>query len=508
MELRKEEQRIENLQEHINAIIDNLPIGIVLKDEGDDFEHLYSNKFMENITGTDSSINIESKNGDKLNLDVLISTEKKLELNKKRIQPSEIIKIQSKIKTTSGESKHMEITQYPISLKNGKQILLELWSDITSQVEMENELKKIQKLAKMALGSGDIRITSIEINPDSKKQYFDSKVELFSRGEHTCNENMKFFWPVVIKWIHPDDLAMFNNYYFQLCSGIISESKFEIRNRLSDTEQYRWREISSYVQERDEIGRPVVILSCSSDIQERKEQEQYLSEAKLKAEKADKLKSKYLANMSHEIRTPLNAITGFSELMAYAESDEERKEYYEIIKTNNLLLMQLINDILDMSKIEADVMKITYSQIDLNELIHNIYSSASLRMPEGVQLILEEDIVYSHFITDSIRLMQLINNLVNNAIKNTIKGSITIRFNKEENMMKFQVQDTGIGIAKEKLSGIFDRYVKINDYVDGIGLGLAICHGLVTTMGGKIWVESELGTGSTFSFSLPIKTEL
>lgn len=133
-----------------------------------------------------------------------------------------------------------------------------------------------------------------------------------------------------------------------------------------------------------------MILGCTINIQERKGQELNLEEAKHKAELADKMKSKYLADMSHEIRTPLNAITGFSELMAFADSDEERKGYYEIIKTNNLLLMQLINDILDLSKIEADAIKISYEPVDINELMDTTFASIKLRMPEGVQLFLEK----------------------------------------------------------------------------------------------------------------------
>ena len=225
-------------------------------------------------------------------------------------------------------------------------------------------------------------------------------------------------------------------------------------------------------------------------------------------ELADKMKSKYLADMSHEIRTPLNAITGFSELMAFADSDEERQGYYEIIKTNNQLLMQLINDILDLSKIEADAIKISYEPVDINELMDTTFASVKLRMPEGVQLFLEKGSCTCHFGTDSIRLLQLINNLANNAIKNTQEGSITLGYTcLPDKRLKFYVKDTGIGIAKDKLESLFTRFVKVNDYVEGIGLGLAICQGLVTKMGGSMHVESELGVGSTFSFVLPSHDE-
>lgn len=248
----------------------------------------------------------------------------------------------------------------------------------------------------------------------------------------------------------------------------------------------------------------MVILGCSINIQDRKGQELSLEEARAKAEVADKMKSKYLADMSHEIRTPLNAITGFSEMMAFADTDEERMSYYEIIKANNLLLMQLINDILDLSKIEADAIKISYVPVDLNEMMDITYASVKPRMPQGVVLKLEKGLDKCTFGTDQIRLLQLINNLINNAIKNTKEGSITMGYKAlEDGRLKFYVKDTGMGIAEDKLQSLFNRFVKINDYVEGIGLGLAICNGLVTKMGGSIHVESKLGEGSTFSFILP-----
>lgn len=284
----------------------------------------------------------------------------------------------------------------------------------------------------------------------------------------------------------------------------MTEVKMEMRVKYSELEDYHWRESSAYIYERDVKGRPLVILGCSTNIQDRKDQELTLEEAREKAEVADKMKSKYLADMSHEIRTPLNAITGFSELMAFADTDEERMSYYEIIKSNNQLLMQLINDILDLSKIEADAIKISYAPIDLNEMMDNTYASIKLRMPKGVDLILEKGLEQCTFGTDQIRLLQLINNLANNAIKNTKQGSITMGYKDlGDGRLNFYVKDTGLGIAEDKLQSLFKRFVKINDYMEGIGLGLAICRSLVTKMGGSIQVESKLGEGSTFSFILP-----
>lgn len=153
---------------------------------------------------------------------------------------------------------------------------------------------------------------------------------------------------------------------------------------------------------------------------------------------------------------------------------------------------------------EADAIKITYEQLDVSELMDTIYASAKLRVPGGVKLVLEKEADHHMFGTDSMRLLQLINNLVNNAIKNTKEGSITMGYTiQPDDQLRFYVRDTGIGIDKEKLKDVFDRFVKINDYMEGIGLGLAICKGLVVKMGGSIHVTSELGVGSEFSFILP-----
>lgn len=503
MERKLHDQSIEDMQELINAIIDHLPLGVYVKDGEHDFNYLYWNKFMEDVTGI-NTVSIEGKNDTKVSYDALISAEKRIELEKRIIHTGETAEIHGKVKNPAGEFKDIEMTKYPLSMKDGRSLLLVLWRDITTKHAIEKALKRTETLANMALSTVNIQTSSVYINPESKVDYMDSTAELFNRNKQDTG-NKCFTLHEIFKQIHPDDLDLYKTTFINLCKDEINECKIEIRDNTNDKDEYRWKEFTAYVYERDDNQRPTIILSCSIDIQERKEQEQNLEDARSKAEMADKLKSKYLANMNHEIRTPLNAITGFSELMAFADTEEERKEYYEIIKANNLLLMQLINDILDLSKIEADVTKISYAPIDLNDLMMNVYASANLRIPEGVELILKNSEAQCTFITDQIRLMQLINNLLNNAMKNTRQGKIAFGYIREGNMMKFYVQDSGIGIAKEKLASIFDRYVKINDYAEGIGLGLAICHGLITKMGGEIHVDSELGNGSIFTFSLPVK---
>ena len=492
------------LHELINTILDRLPLGVFVKDGEHKFDYLYWNRFMEEMTGLDTS-EVEGHNDFEIQYDSFISVEQRMELDRNIMQTGKVVELQGKVKAADNTLRDIEITKCPISLSNGKPLLLALWRDVTGKRAMEIALKRSQTLTKMALHSSDIHTCSIFINPDSKVNFDDAVVSLndwVGESESLFNH----LWGDFVSNFHPDERNFCIDQFRKLCRGELPETKLELW--VFNENEYNWREITAYVYERDEKGRPIILLACSTNIQERKNQEQYLEEAKKKAEIADMMKSKYLADMSHEIRTPLSAITGFSELMAFAGSDEERMEYYEIIKTNNELLMQLINDILDLSKIEADVMKISYAPVDINELMDTTFASVRLRVPEGIELILEKGSCCCSFVTDSIRLLQLINNLVNNAIKNTKKGSITMGYTcLPDNSLKFYVKDTGIGIAKDKLDSLFTRFVKVNDYMEGIGLGLAICQGLVARMGGTIQVESELGVGSTFSFILPSHEE-
>nr|WP_278934463.1 ATP-binding protein [Parabacteroides johnsonii] len=238
-------------------------------------------------------------------------------------------------------------------------------------------------------------------------------------------------------------------------------------------------------------------------IDKQKEDEIELRKAKDKAEESDRLKSAFLANMSHEIRTPLNAIVGFSNLLTTAENEEERDEYINIISSNNELLLQLINDILDVAKIEAGTLEFINSEIDINALLSDIEQSSRLKAPEGVQVSFVEKLPYCIIMSDKNRLAQVITNFINNAIKFTKEGSIRFGYEHKDDKLLFYVKDTGCGIEPEKKDLVFNRFVKLNSFAQGTGLGLAICQMIVKKLGGEIGVESELGTGSTFWFTLP-----
>ena len=231
--------------------------------------------------------------------------------------------------------------------------------------------------------------------------------------------------------------------------------------------------------------------------------EKDLRVAKDRAEESNRLKSAFLANMSHEIRTPLNAIVGFSDLLVEAEDIEERKEYVKIVRNNNELLLQLITDILDLSKIEAGTFDFTYGDVNVNLLCENIVRSMEMKVSEGVALVFDSNLPQYHLISDRNRLHQVISNFVNNAIKFTSQGSIRVGYQMKGEELEFYVQDTGIGIDKEQQLHIFERFVKLNSFVPGTGLGLSICQSIIEQLGGRIGVDSELGKGSRFWFRLP-----
>ena len=248
-----------------------------------------------------------------------------------------------------------------------------------------------------------------------------------------------------------------------------------------------------------------LIIGVSWDITDEKNAELEIVEARIRAEESDKLKSAFLANMSHEIRTPLNAIVGFAKLIGSAETEEEKRQFADIIDTNSELLLQLINDILDISKIEAGTLEFRFRPINLNDLCRSEFEVHKTRVKPGVELVFEEKYDDVQIVCDQNRLAQVITNLLNNAAKFTEQGSIRFGFDLKDNRVEFYVEDTGVGIPEEKVRDVFDRFVKLNDFAAGTGLGLAISKMIVERMDGTIGVDSEEGRGTRFHFSIPVE---
>ncbi len=248
-----------------------------------------------------------------------------------------------------------------------------------------------------------------------------------------------------------------------------------------------------------------LIIGIAWDITEQKKTERELIEARIKAEESDRLKSAFLANMSHEIRTPLNAIVGFSKLIADAADPGEKQLFAEIIDSNSELLLQLINDILDISKIEAGTLEFNLHTMDMRTLCHEQYEIHKTRVREGVRLIVDDSAGSVELWGDHNRLAQVYTNLIANAIKFTSDGEIRFGYAVEGEWIAGYVSDTGIGIPAGKVDAVFDRFIKLNDFAAGTGLGLSITRMIVEKMGGGIEVSSVEGKGTTFRFTLPYR---
>ena len=301
----------------------------------------------------------------------------------------------------------------------------------------------------------------------------------------------------------PEDQVVLKNFVGEVKTGKATSLRKEVRV-CRENGKYTWTSINVMVRDYRPQDGIIEMLCINYDITPLKETEQKLIIARDKAEELDRLKSAFLANMSHEIRTPLNAIVGFSSLLAETDSRNERQEYIKIVQENNELLLQLISDILDLSKIEAGTFNFVYTNVDVNETCAEIIKSMSMKVSKGVELIFEEPFPECYIYTDKNRFTQVISNFINNALKFTQQGSITLGYEQVSHQkIKFYVRDTGMGIPEEKQKSVFERFVKLNTFVQGTGLGLSICKSIVSQMGGEIGVDSTEGVGSCFWFTHP-----
>ena len=301
----------------------------------------------------------------------------------------------------------------------------------------------------------------------------------------------------------PEDQAVLKNFVGEVKTGKATSLRKEVRV-CRENGKYTWTSINVMVRDYRPQDGIIEMLCINYDITPLKETEQKLIIARDKAEELDRLKSAFLANMSHEIRTPLNAIVGFSSLLAETDSRSERQEYIKIVQENNELLLQLISDILDLSKIEAGTFNFVYTNVDVNETCSEIIKSMGMKVSKGVELIFGELFPECYIYMDKNRFTQVISNFINNALKFTQQGSITLGYEQVSHQkIKFYVRDTGMGIPEEKQKSVFERFVKLNTFVQGTGLGLSICKSIVSQMGGEIGVDSTEGVGSCFWFTHP-----
>ena len=306
--------------------------------------------------------------------------------------------------------------------------------------------------------------------------------------------------------MHPEDRKQMLDFFYKARLGKVKDFKGEMRIlRPGTKDQWNWIRTNVVVNQFKPENGVIELIGINYDITELKETESKLIDAKEKAETADRLKSAFLANMSHEIRTPLNAIVGFSSLLVQEENPEEREQYMAIVEENNELLLQLISDILDLSKMEAGTFDFVERELDVNLLCEDMVRVMKLKAKPGVEVVFDRHLPECVIASDRNRLNQVIANFINNAIKFTATGSIRLGYDRiDAGHLRFYVADTGIGIMQEKQAEIFDRFVKLNSFVHGTGLGLSISKSIVEQLGGTIGVESEPGKGACFWFTLPI----
>lgn len=331
-------------------------------------------------------------------------------------------------------------------------------------------------------------------------------IELRNPGEEINEELLSVPDSQYFSKIHKQDRERVEHAYSELLNGRADKlcEEYRVVSHDKDGHKIDWVEVQATVDKRDADGRPVTLVGSSQVITQRKEIERELIDARDKAEESNRLKSAFLANMSHEIRTPLNAIVGFSGLLNMVEQPEEREEYIKVIENNNELLLKLVGDILDLSKIEAGTLEFAEVPINVNLVLEEIVTAMQMQAgAKGLTIEFKERLPECEILWDKNRLSQLLINFITNSIKFTESGGITVGYMLLDNgMLRFYVTDTGCGIPPEKHADIFTRFVKLNTFAQGTGLGLPICKSIIDKMGGKIGVESEPGKGSTFWFTI------
>ena len=377
--------------------------------------------------------------------------------------------------------------------------------DGTALYKTQQKLDSINHKLAMALDVADIVPWKWDLRKGSILCDVNKSVHGQMLAEANADQQLEVPSESYFAKIHKEDRERVRRAYDDLIAG--RKDKVREEYRVASDAGGRWHldwvEAQATVDQRDDDGRPLNLIGSSLVITPRKRLEQDLRSARDRAEESNRLKSAFLANMSHEIRTPLNAIVGFSELMATEADPDQRKEFADLILTNNTLLLQIISDVLDLARIESGRIEIVRTEFDARDFCREVAETFRLQVAEGVVLRLEDDLPRLPLEGYRPGLHQILGNFMRNAVKFTTKGSITIGFSQRPGWVRFYVRDTGIGIPEEERAKIFDRFYKVDTFTQGTGLGLPICKNIAEQLGGRIGVDSAVGAGSCFWVEIP-----
>lgn len=477
----------EQLRVFYESVLDNLPVAVTIKNIEDDFKYIFWNKKACELIGCEKEKIIGKSYGFFKN-SVLANDIRKMDQEALKGEGiSSVIKQYSDEKDTF----FLQISKTVVPYNEEESRLVGILVDITDIYKNQERLELLNQKYELVLKTA--RVTSWVLDLDTRKIEF-SEDEIYNFSE-------------AYDLIHPDDLLLLKREYNTLVTGEVKETHHEYRTRRHpDEPEYRWVFTSSIIGRYNQAGQPATIVSVSTDINTPKLLELELREMKEKAEKANQLKSSFMADMSREVRTPLNAITGFSELLVETDDTEEKQNYLKIISSNNELLLKLINDMLDLTRIEAGTLEFSFSNADANEILDNATKPSILaKLSPKVALHIEKPFAQYILSTDRTRVSQVLINFMTNAIRFTQEGEIRIGYRlQDEHTLYFYVKDTGCGMSREEQKRIFDHFSLLDSFVQGRGLGLPICEMVIKGLGGSIGIHSEPDKGSEFWFTLPI----
>ncbi len=484
------EQKYKDLSGLLSNIVNSVPMFLFVKDTGDDFRYVYSSPMMNQIYGR-----FHNDVVGRTDFDLFIDPEvaqRFRDMDEKVLRSGEMQRYVEQMLDPRGEHRSMDTMKLLVPREGKSPYLLGMSWDITKQRKIEDELHENNKRLALSCMAGRIYPWIWDVVNET------AELSLVKDGEmvHSYISHESF-----TEKIHPADQQMYRDVVNAFARGEIDSLKLSFRCKYF-SDEYVWLEKIGEVYEAGEDGKPLKAIGILRDITVDKRHEADV-QAKRLAEESDRMKSAFIANMSHEIRTPLNAIVGFSTLMAQVETQEEKQEYLKIIESSNDFLLQLINDILDISKIESGKLEFIYTKFSLNDIFKPQEHAFTLRADPGVKVIFENDGSNYSIISEKTRLTQVLTNFLSNAIKFTSSGSIRFGYKLSKNGIHAYVTDTGTGIRKDAQATIFDRFVKLDKFKQGTGLGLSICKTIITMLNGEIGVESEEGSGSTFWFTIP-----